>query len=64
MTLTLFITAILAAYILLYDVLAISLNRPTITQQIRKASARWPMVPFSLGFIVGLLVGHLFWVNG
>lgn len=33
----------------------------TITYVTRKAAAKWPLVPFLVGFVTGLVAGHLFW---
>lgn len=36
-------------------------GQPTITQYIQSVSAQYPAVPLSVGLVVGLILGHLFY---
>ena len=43
-----------------YDIYAVTRNKPTVSWIIFDTSRRWPVVPFLSGFIIGFLMGHLF----
>ena len=43
-----------------YDIYAVTKNKPTISWIVFDTSRRWPVVPFLSGFIIGFLMGHLF----
>jgi hypothetical protein len=43
-----------------YDIYAVTKGKSTISWIIFDTSRRWPVVPFLSGFIIGFLMGHLF----
>lgn len=43
-----------------YDIHAVVKGKATISWIIFDTSRRWPVVPFLSGFIIGFLMGHLF----
>lgn len=43
-----------------YDIYAVTKGKSTVSWIIFDTSRRWPVVPFLSGFIIGFLMGHLF----
>lgn len=43
-----------------YDIYAVIKNKPTVSWIIFDTSRRWPVIPFLAGFMIGFLMGHLF----
>lgn len=62
---TLLVISFAATIIVLYDCWLLARGGPgaTISWHTYEASQREPIVPLLLGFLVGLLCGHLFWPN-
>jgi hypothetical protein len=60
---TLFVLLAGAVFLILYDVYLAWTGgyEATISCQTLRASRQYPVIPLLVGFVVGLLFGHLFW---
>jgi hypothetical protein len=46
--------------LIIYDIYAVTKGKSTISWIVFDTSRRWPVIPFLSGFIIGFLMGHLF----
>jgi hypothetical protein len=60
---TLVVLLVGAVALIVYDIYLVATGGPeaTISWQTLQASRQHPIIPLLVGFIVGLLFGHLFW---
>ena len=46
--------------LIIYDIYAVTKGKSTISWIVFDTSRRWPVIAFLSGFIIGFLMGHLF----
>jgi hypothetical protein len=46
--------------LIIYDIYAVTKGKSTISWIVFNTSRHWPVIPFLSGFIIGFLMGHLF----
>jgi cytochrome c biogenesis protein CcdA len=46
------------------DIICYKFDYPTLSAKVRDWTAKYPLLPFLTGFIVGLLSGHWWWPAG
>jgi len=56
-----YITVVVIAFYLVYELLALTSEKKLITTQVRDMVKRYPPAGFLIGFGMGLLSGHFFW---
>ena len=44
-----------------YDGYALIFEKPTISHTILLTAKQWPIFPLTVGLVIGMLLGHLFW---
>ena len=49
---------------LMLDIMCYYKNLPTLSSKVRDWTIRYPILPFIVGFIVGLVSGHWWWPLG
>jgi len=61
MSISLWVTAAVIVFLLVYDVYAVVTGgvKNTISWEVLQASKNYPVIPFA----VGVVAGHLFWTN-
>lgn len=47
-------------FLVVYDIYAAIKGKVTISWSVFEISRKWPVIPFLSGFIIGFLMGHLF----
>lgn len=48
-------------FLLLYEAIALTVGRPTLSRMVWNATKAWPPLPFVAGVVVGGLAVHFWW---